>query len=172
MKVILREDVEKLGKAGEVVKVAPTVTSAKFGAHQTYKECLDASEGRINFLSIEMAALRFKEIAPDSYTACWSTASSMGPQPARALMAALKAGDYEKAAAIDADIQWACETFIPSDPTAFNYLNIQLEKLRMAGAGYCNPGPIRPPYNFVSAEYEANARECGRRWVEIAEKYA
>jgi dihydrodipicolinate synthase/N-acetylneuraminate lyase len=155
-----------------VAREAPTVTSAKFGHVATYPDCLAVSNGRINFLSIDMSALAFAEAAPDVYTACWSTAASMGPQPALALMDAIAAHDWDRAKAIDADIAWANETFLPPNPADFGFLNIQLEKLRMQAAGYCNPGPIRPPYQIVPEEHVARAYECGRRWAELVQKYA
>jgi trans-o-hydroxybenzylidenepyruvate hydratase-aldolase len=47
-----------------------------------------------------------------------------------------------------------------------------VEKTRIASAGYCKPGPIRPPYQVFPEEYAALSRENGRRWKEIRAKYA
>ena len=154
-----------------LVREAPTVTAAKYG-RGPYLDCLKVTGGRINLMPIDMAALGFAEQAPDAMTACWSTASSMGPQPALALMRAIAAKDWARAKAIDADIQWANETFIPPDPVEFGFYNLQLEKLRFEAAGYCNPGPVRPPYQIVPEHHRANAAECGRRWAELERKYA
>ena len=68
---------------------------------------------------------------------------------------------------------WANETFIPDNSfEEFNKYNLQLEKIRFNEAGYCNAGPIRPPYDVVPERYADNARECGRRWVELVKKYS
>ena len=123
-------------------------------------------------MPVDMAAHDIAGLAPDTVTACWSTAASMGPQPTIALMKALASKDTERAKAINEDIKWANETFIPPDPVEWDRLNLQLEKLRFAAAGYCNPGPIRPPYHLVPEHHKANAAECGRRWAELVEKYA
>jgi dihydrodipicolinate synthase/N-acetylneuraminate lyase len=155
-----------------IAKEAPTVTSAKYTRGTPYLEALKVGGGKINFLPIDMGCLEFAQMAPDDMTATWSTAASMGPQPAVALMDAITAKDWDKAKAIDTDIKWANETFIPPDPMEFAFYNIQIEKLRMAAAGYCKPGPIRPPYQIVPAEHEKNAAECGRRWAELVHKYA
>jgi dihydrodipicolinate synthase/N-acetylneuraminate lyase len=155
-----------------VVREAPTVTSAKFGQIAPYLDCLKATQGRVNLLPIDMAAFSFAELSPETVTAIWSTAASMGPQPTIALIEAIAAGDLERAKTIDADIAWATETFLPSNPAEFGFLNIQLEKMRMGAAGYCKPGPIRPPYNLVPSEHVAREAECGRRWAELAQKYA
>ena len=52
-------------------------------------------------------------------------------------------------------------------PEIFASYNIQFEKIRIETAGYCNPGPIRPPYNVIPDEYAEAARECGRRWAQL-----
>jgi trans-o-hydroxybenzylidenepyruvate hydratase-aldolase len=155
-----------------VVREAPNVTSAKYAAAPGLRELFDITEGKVNFLVADMMLAPAAEAMPDDVTACWATAASMGPQPTQALMAACVARDWARAKEIDADIAWANETFRPPDPAEFAFYNIQLEKLRMASAGYCNPGPLRPPYDVVPAEYEERAYECGRRWAELVQKYA
>jgi hypothetical protein len=104
--------------------------------------------GKIKFLPIDMAMLPYAEAQPDVVDCCWTTGASMGPQVSIALMDAVNARDWEAAKAIDADIKWATETFMPPDPAQFQFFNIQIEKLRMEGSGYCTPGPIRPPYTW------------------------
>lgn len=55
---------------------------------------------------------------------------------------------------------------VPSSPVE------ALEKLRINAAGYCKAGPIRPRYEVIPAEYAEASRECGRRWAQLAERYA
>jgi dihydrodipicolinate synthase/N-acetylneuraminate lyase len=156
----------------KVVQAAPTVTSAKFASPVGYAEALAAVDGKVNFLPIDMLATMFAEMAPDSLTAVWSTASSMGPQPTIALMRALQAKDMDRAQAVATDLFWANETFIPGgDFVTFAHYNIQSEKVRFNEAGYCKAGPIRPPYDVIPDEWAEGARECGRRWAQLAEKY-
>lgn len=156
-----------------VAASAPTVTSAKVGSPVTYLERLEASNGKINFLPIDMLALAFAQQSPDTMTALWATAACMGPQPCLALMEAIESKDLDRAGQIAADLVWANETFIPDNSfDEFNKYNLQLEKIRFNEAGYCNAGPIRPPYDVVPEEYSNNARECGRRWVELVKKYS
>ena len=45
-------------------------------------------------------------------------------------------------------------------------------KSNIEEGGYCNPGPMRPPYDYIPPEYERAARDCGRRWTEICKRYA
>ncbi|MGO9103033.1 MAG: dihydrodipicolinate synthase family protein [Mycobacterium sp.] len=155
-----------------VVAAAPTVTSAKFANPATYLECLAASKRKVNFLPIDSMALMFAQQAPDAMTALWATAASMGPQPCVALMDAIDAKDLDRAGEITKDIAWANETFIPGgNLEEFGKFNLQLEKIRFNQAGYCNAGPIRPPYDLVPEDYAEVARECGRRWAELVKKY-
>ncbi|HET6951296.1 MAG TPA: dihydrodipicolinate synthase family protein [Acidimicrobiales bacterium] len=161
-----------------VAESAPTVVTAKFASPAGYVECLEASNRKINLLPMDAMAHTFAAISPDTVTACWATAASMGPQPSVALMRALEARDMAKAEEIGKDLFWANETFLPAGPDGrpdfeeFGRYNIQLEKLRFEASGYCTPGPVRPPYDVVPESYAERARECGRRWAELVKKYS
>jgi dihydrodipicolinate synthase/N-acetylneuraminate lyase len=156
-----------------VADQAPTVMSAKFSRPDELLPALEAAKGRINFLPNEGAAYRFAELAPEAMTGCWATAASMGPEPVLALMNAILARDMERAKRVDVDIQWAAEPFkaITKQPEIFASYNIQLEKVRINAAGYCDAGPIRPPYDRVPEELASAARECAARWVRLRKKY-
>ena len=54
----------------------------------------------------------------------------------------------------------------------FASYSLQLEKVRMDEAGYCRPGPHRPPYDVLPPEYDQAARECGKRWAELHRRYS
>lgn len=156
-----------------VANAAPTVTSAKFASPVSYLDCLAAVDGKINLLPIDMMALGFAEQAPDAVTALWATAACMGPQPCVALMNAIDSKDHDRAGEIAKDIMWANEKFIPNhDFELFSQYNLQLEKIRFNASGYCDVGPIRPPYNDVPDEFAEGARECGQRWAELVKKYS
>jgi trans-o-hydroxybenzylidenepyruvate hydratase-aldolase len=159
---------------GKVVDQAPTVMSAKFSNTNTLLACLEASHGRVHFLPNEGAALRFAELSPETTTACWATAASMGPQPAVTLMDAILGKDMDRARAVDADLRWASEPVeaIIRNAELFASYNIQVEKIRINQAGYSKAGPPRPPYTVVPSEIAEPSRECGRRWAELVRKYA
>lgn len=59
-----------------------------------------------------------------------------------------------------------------SDPELFASYNIQVEKTRINSAGYCNAGPLRPPYDFFPEDYLRSSIECGERWKQIRTKYS
>lgn len=158
----------------ELAGRAPTVRAAKFSKPDLFLEYQEASGGEIQFVPHETAAARFSELAPETTTACWSTAASMGPEPALAMIRAIHAGDRQRIDAISEDLSYANEPIrhIVSDPEIFASYNIQIEKTRMNAAGYCDAGPIRPPYDVLPAEYEKAAQECGRRWAQIRPNHA
>jgi len=156
----------------QVVRKAPTVMSSKFNNRRLLKEALAVTNNRVNFIPIDAATYGFAEISRETTTACWM--ASLGPQPGLALMNAIAKGDMVRAKEIADDIAWAGAPVhhISSSPEIFASNNIQLEKIRMEASGYCKPGPIRPPYNVISTEFAEAARENGRRYASLREKYS
>jgi dihydrodipicolinate synthase/N-acetylneuraminate lyase len=157
-----------------VVAAAPTVMAAKFARPADLLPALAAAKGRVHFLPHESAAMKFYELSPGTTKACWSTAASMGPEPAMALMRAIAAGEIDRAKAIAKDLAWAGSAMegVTQKPELFASLNIQMEKIRIDTAGYTKTGPIRPPYQIIPDEYAAMARENGERWKTLRPKYA
>lgn len=152
-----------------VVAEAPTVVAAKVSKSEGLAHLIDVTGGRVRFLPNEMRLHEFRAVSRDAATACWATAASMGPGPVLRMLAAVAADDADAVARSTADIAWVHEPIadILADAEVFASYNIQIEKVRIAEAGYCAPGPIRPPYDDIPAEIEAAARECGRRWREL-----
>jgi hypothetical protein len=157
-----------------VVDAAPTLVAAIYSRRNVLLDSLAASKGRVHFLPHDGGLSKFAELAPTTTTACWSTAASMGPQPVLAQMRALLARDAAALQKIATDLAWAREPIaeITSDPDLFATYNIQMEKIRIQAAGYCKPGPIRPPYNLMPERYAERARENARRWRQLCEKYS
>lgn len=157
-----------------VIEVAPTLVAAKYSRPQALLSALEASKGQVHFMPHDGGVSKFAELSPETTTSCWSTASSMGPEPVLAQMEALLSGDSEGLAKVAADLAWAREPIIEltSDPELFATTNIQLEKIRIQAAGYCKAGPIRPPYDFLAEDYVERAEENARRWRELCVKYA
>src|SRR3954468_16991501 len=92
-----------------VVEVAPTLTSAKYSRPQALLAALEASKGRVHFLPHDGGLGKFAELSPETTTACWSTAVSMGPEPVLAQMRAHLAKDTELSGKIAADLGWVRE---------------------------------------------------------------
>ncbi len=90
----------------KVVGAAPTVMSAKFSVPSQLLKLREASRNKVHFLPHDDAVTSFAKVAPESTTACWATAASMGPGPSLAVIRAILAGDMPRAEAVAADIAW------------------------------------------------------------------
>jgi|TARA_Y100000294_G_scaffold14526_1_gene12861 hypothetical protein len=42
----------------------------------------------------------------------------------------------------------------------------------MGSSGYCKPGPIRPPYDVMPENFAEAARENGKHFAKLREKYS
>jgi trans-o-hydroxybenzylidenepyruvate hydratase-aldolase len=157
-----------------VAQQAPTVIAAKLSRPKDLGALVACTGGRINIMPNEMTVHDFFRISPDTTTACWATAASMAPSPLVRLMDAVLAKDSATINAMAVEIAWANEPVAPifGSPEVFALYNIQLEKTRINEAGYCNSGPIRPPYDEFPEAYAEASRECGRRWATLQRKYA
>lgn len=157
-----------------VVDVAPTVVAAKYSRPKDLRHLLDITKGRVNVVPNEMTLPSFYKDAPDTTTACWATAASMGPAPVIALMNAVFARDGAEMDSLSAAIAWANEPVAPiiSNRELFAFYNIQVEKLRINAAGYCKAGPVRPPYADVPEDIRAASVECGQRWAALCGRLA
>ncbi|MFF9494400.1 dihydrodipicolinate synthase family protein [Streptomyces flaveolus] len=153
---------------------APTVTSAKVSRAPQLERMLEVTGEQINFVPSDMVVHDFAARAPKTTTACWATAAGMGPEPSIALMDALTRGDAEAAGKAAADIAWANEPLarLFADQEVFASYNTQIEKARIAAAGYCRPGPVRSPYHHLPQEYAAASVACGERWRELRARLA
>ena len=152
-----------------VSKHAPTVNSAKMSRPKDLVEQIRRSAGRINFVPNETTLHNTYKLSPRTTTACWATAAAMGPGPALAIMNAVKAGDQKAIDEWSHAIHWSGAPIdkMVKDPEVFAKFNIQIEKLRIGEAGYCKPGPMRPPYHDIPDDMAEAARECGRRWAQL-----
>lgn len=152
----------------------PQVVATKFSLNLNgYLPILKAVRGRIRIMPIDMQMYPSWRLAPEETVACWSSSASCGPAPVLALCDALRCSDDARAKAIHEDIVWACQTLLPGGNfEVFSMYNIPLEKLRMSEAGYVKAGPCRPPYFVIPEAFAEGACEAGRRWAQIARKYA
>jgi trans-o-hydroxybenzylidenepyruvate hydratase-aldolase len=152
-----------------VSREAPSVIAAKFSRPKNLPELIRTAGGRIHFMPNETTVAGFAKIAPDTTTACWATAASMGPEPVLAMMEAVRRRDDAAIARIASSMAWANEPVqsIIEDPARFAQFNIQLEKVRINAAGYCNSGPIRPPYGNLPDDIRQAAEACGGRWATL-----
>lgn len=157
----------------QVARAAPTVCAAKHSRPAGLTELITATEGRINFVPHEMSVHKFYELSPGTTTACWATSAAMGPAPARAIIDAILSRNDGAVGVLARAIGWASEPIhaVVADPEVFASYNIQLEKIRINTAGYCQAGPVRSPYDYMPSAFREAAEECGRRWARLCSAY-
>ena len=148
--------------------------AAKFARPKDFPAAFAAAGQRVHFLPHESVVMKFYDMSPETTTACWSTAASMGPEPALAVIRAILSGDIDRARAVASDLAEASHALeaLVAQPELFASYNIQVEKTRIDAAGYCKTGPIRPPYQVFPEEFAKLGRENARQWNELRKKYA
>lgn len=155
---------------GIMHKEVPAVIGAKYSDRENYIAALQASENSIRLCPVYASFLQFAKLNAEQSTACW--AHSVQPAPTLAMIDAVKKRDWAKAEEIQKDFQWASHTQDPPvSREEHGQLNVQLVKIRDDAAGYMKAGPMRPPYHLMSQSRVDGAREAGKRWKVLAEKY-
>jgi 4-(2-carboxyphenyl)-2-oxobut-3-enoate aldolase len=151
----------------------PQIVAAKYIAiGPWYLADLATIKGKIRLLPIDQDWYHAWRWAPDAARACWSSSATCGPEPIIALKQAIESGNAERGQAITEEMRHCMQTFFPkNDFHLFSRYNIPLVKIRIDTAGYMRAGPCRHPYHHVPEEYAEGAREAGRRWAKLREKY-
>lgn len=98
----------------------------------------------------------------------WSTDAAMGPWPLLALRNAMDAGDEELAKQILRDMSPGGGGIEASD---FTGPQDNARKLAVPYAGYCDPGPNRPPFVIVTPQSLERATKRAEGWKALCEKY-
>jgi dihydrodipicolinate synthase/N-acetylneuraminate lyase len=99
---------------------------------------------------------------------CWSISAWMGPWPVLHLRDACSAGDWETAKEICLDLSAASKA--PGRPGDL-FWRENSAKLAMNDAGYCFPGPLRPPFRHVPPEIIEHAKQTAANWRKLCQKY-
>jgi trans-o-hydroxybenzylidenepyruvate hydratase-aldolase len=153
---------------GAIHRQVPAVIAAKYQDVAGLLPSLEASENAINFVPVYNTFYTFALLSPETTTATWT--HSMQPSPVLALLDAVKKRDMVRAKQIQNDIRkTSVGPPIPRD--VFGQYNIQLVRDHDEAAGYIKRGPARPPYHVMPEKMVEEAKEHGRKWKELAEKY-
>jgi dihydrodipicolinate synthase/N-acetylneuraminate lyase len=95
---------------------------------------------------------------------CWSIFAWMGPWPVLRLRDACRAGDWATAQQIGMDLA----TRAANEDL---YWRESGSKLAINFAGYCEAGPLRPPFRHIPPEVIESTRAIAKRWGGLVEKY-
>jgi 4-(2-carboxyphenyl)-2-oxobut-3-enoate aldolase len=148
-------------------------TNPTFGtmAKNTYESDVEACGRNIKLLPMESDWLFANKVF--GADACWTSYVNCGPAPVIALQNALQTQRWDLARAITKDLAWGIEGMVRNNDFALWLEDkVPFMKIRFNAAGYIKGGPVLPPYQHITPERAALAREQGRRGAELHRKYS
>ena len=150
----------------------PEIVAAKHVGGPALESDMLAVGRRMRILPLAPDWGALAERQPELARACWSGGVACAPAPIVAVARAIAARDWPQVRAITEKLQWAEAPMFPGgDLTRFMDFSIQIGHIRFRAAGLIDPGPPRPPYLEVPAEYVPGAQECGQRWAQLQAEY-
>jgi len=152
-------------------RIPPVVAAKHMGIGMAGAACvrdLKAVAGRIQLRPLAEDWYQSARLFPDAVRACWSGDVACGPTPLKALKETILGREWERAAAVAEELEWALETMFPGGGfPEFLKDSIQIDRAKFQAAGFIRPGPTRPPYTEAPESY----REGGRRWATLQTRY-
>lgn len=128
-----------------------------------FMRIMEIIRGRIAVFPNQAQYYPFCELGASGF---WSIDAWMGPWPLLALRNAISDGDVEKAKQIIFDLSpggWEGSQDLSWRETA--------AKIAQQYAGYCAPGPLRPPFVEIPPAVDEAAKKRAARWNELCAKY-
>lgn len=138
-------------------------------SHRTTPEfmrLMDVTQGKI---SVFVNTQQYHPFADLGARGFWNYDCWMGPAPVIALRDAVARGDRALATRIILDI--GATNIAGGGPTGLQWRETA-SKLAIAEAGYCQPGPLRPPFVEIPDSVRENARKWAAYWQSLCAKYA
>lgn len=96
----------------------------------------------------------------------WSIDAWMGPQPLLALHEAVVSGDIDRAKAI----YFAMSPVMVDRKHDLSWRETAA-KIAIRYAGYCDPGPLRPPFTVIPEAVDAAQKARAAKWKTLCETY-
>lgn len=127
---------------------------------RAFLKLMSVTKGR---LSVFVNAAQLYPYAQLGAAGCWNYEMWMGPWPVLRLRDAVAAGDVATATEIIAQISTESSPPLEWRETA--------AKLAIRHAGYCDPGPLRPPFVVIPKDVDDRAIARAKHWTALAEKY-
>jgi len=134
-------------------------------SHRTTRSFLELQRIIQGKISVFVIAGQYYPYAELGAAGCWSYDCWMGPWPVLRLRDAIAQGDVATAKQIICEI-----TTVHEGPPNLQWRETAA-KLASRYAGYCDPGPLRPPFVVIPPEVEERARARARYWNELCAKY-
>lgn len=150
----------------EKLVTRPNIVAMK-DSHRTpleFMQLMSVVKGKISVLCNQSQAYPFVQMGASG---CWSINAWLGPWPVLRLRDAWRAGDWETVKQICLDLEAHGRTKTGS---GLNWRENHA-KLAMNYAGYCAPGPLRPPFRNIPPEVTEDAKKLAEGWKKLCEKY-
>jgi hydratase-aldolase len=154
--------------AFERISQIPNVVAMK-DSHRTtteFMKLMDITKGKISVFVNTMQYYPFAELGAPGF---WNYDCWMGPAPVLALREAVARGDSALATRIILDI--GASNVAGGGNPGLQWRETA-SKLAIAEAGYCQPGPLRPPFVEIPESVRENARKWAAYWQTLCAKYA
>ena len=123
---------------------------------------LDIMQGRMSAFVNQHQYFVFRGLGAAGF---WSIDAWMDPAPLLALRDAVNQGDVARAKKITLDIAGAT-----TGPQNLSWRETA-SKIAQGYAGYCNPGPLRPPFMEIPDSVDSAARRTAEYWKGLCDKY-
>jgi trans-o-hydroxybenzylidenepyruvate hydratase-aldolase len=150
----------------EKLVTRPNIVAMK-DSHRTpleFMQLMNVIKGKISVLCNQSQAYPFVQMGA---AGCWSINAWLGPWPVLRLRDAWRAGDWETVKQICLDLEAHGRT---KTGGGLNWRENHA-KLAMNYAGYCSPGPLRPPFRNIPPEVMEDAKKLAEGWKKLCEKY-
>jgi dihydrodipicolinate synthase/N-acetylneuraminate lyase len=150
----------------EKLVTRPNIVAMK-DSHRTpleFMQLMNIIKGKISVLCNQSQAYPFVQMGA---AGCWSINAWLGPWPVLHLRDAWRAGDWETVKQICLDLEAHGRT---KTGGGLNWRENHA-KIAMNYAGYCAPGPLRPPFRNIPPEVVEDAKKLAAGWKKLCEKY-
>ncbi|SRR5579883_595820 len=134
-------------------------------SHRTTRSFMELQRIIRGKISAFVIAGQYFSYAPLGAAGFWSYECWMGPAPVLRLRDAMAAGDLDTAQQVTFEITDAYE-----GPPQLQWRETAA-KLAIGHAGYCTPGPLRPPFLTIPPEVQERVRARAKYWNGLCEKY-
>ncbi len=127
-----------------------------------FMELMNIVRGRMSVFVHQAQYYPYAELGASGF---WSIDAWMGLEPLVYLRDAVDGGDIEGAKQAISDTM-----FKRGDPTALQWREPG-HKIAVRYAGYCDPGPLRPPFLEIPDDVLARCKARAEHWRGLCEKY-
>jgi hydratase-aldolase len=149
----------------------PNIVAMK-DSHRTPDEFQDLKKIIRDQIHVFVNTSQYVRFAPLGAAGCWSFDLWMAPWPMLRLRDAVEKGDQAAAESIQRDLYpGGVPTPVHGAPPPDLTWRETLSKIAIGFAGYCDPGPLRPPFVEIPDDVMERAKARAAQWQALGRKY-